>query len=126
MHRVASYKPFPHVLRCGVARTMAATPWCSPAEAVSLANPPENRGHDRSMVVSATERCGMESLSDTLAQRVEGLIQSHHRTKLLTTTGTRAALEELIERNDGLEQAVRELAAEVQRLAAKVEQPAAR
>ena len=71
----------------------------------------------------------MQTLSDTLTQRVDDLIESHRNTKLLSTTGTRAALEELVERSEGLEQAVRELALEVQRLSASVEelptQPAA-
>lgn len=58
----------------------------------------------------------METLNETLSQRVDDLIESHHRTTFLSTTGTLAALDELISRNEGLEQAVRELAAEVQRL----------
>jgi hypothetical protein len=63
----------------------------------------------------------MESLNETLAQHVDDVIESHHHKTLLTTTGTRTAVYELLERNDGLEQAVRELAAEVQRLAAIIE-----
>lgn len=59
----------------------------------------------------------METLNETLSRRVDDLIASHHRTTFLSTTGTRAGLDELICRNEGLEQAVRELAAEVQRLA---------
>ncbi len=62
----------------------------------------------------------METLSETLTQRVDELIESHHRMGFLSTTGTRAAVEELIERNEGLEQAVRELAVEVQRLSVSV------
>src|SRR6478736_7755579 len=46
---------------------------------------------------------GMETLSDTLTKRVEGLIESHHHEKLLTTTGTRTLVCELLERNEGLE-----------------------
>ena len=64
----------------------------------------------------------MEALSDTLTQRVEDLIESHHHERLLTTTSVRVVMHELVERNDGLEQAVRELALEVQRLAAHVEE----
>ncbi len=64
----------------------------------------------------------MESLSDALTQRVEDLIESHHHETLLTTTPVRVVIHELFERNEGLEQAVRELALEVQRLAARVEQ----
>ena len=62
----------------------------------------------------------METLSDTLAQRVGALIESHHHEKLLTTTGTRATVDELVERTDGLEQVVRELALEVERLSARI------
>ena len=64
---------------------------------------------------------GMETLSDTLTKRVEGLIESHHHEKLLTTTGTRTLVCELLERNEGLELVVRELALEVERLAATIE-----
>jgi len=64
---------------------------------------------------------GMETLSDTLTKRVEGLIESHHHEKLLTTTGTRTLVCELLGRNEGLELVVRELALEVERLAATIE-----
>lgn len=64
----------------------------------------------------------METLSDALTQRVEDLIESHHHEKLLTTTPMRVVMHELVERNEGLEEAVRELALEVQRLAARVEE----
>ena len=64
---------------------------------------------------------GMETLSETLTKRVEGLIESHHHEKLLTTTGTRTLVCELLERNEGLELVVRELALEVERLAATIE-----
>lgn len=67
----------------------------------------------------------MEAVSDALTQRVEDLIDSHHHEKLLTTTSVRVVMHELVERNEGLEQAVRELALEVQRLAARVEEPSA-
>lgn len=64
----------------------------------------------------------MQALSDALTQRVEELIESHHHEKLLTTTPVRVVMYELAERNEGLEQAVRELALEVQRLRARVEE----
>ena len=64
----------------------------------------------------------MKALSDALTQRVEDLIESHHHEKLLTMTPVRVVLYELVERNEGLEQAVRELALEVQELAARIEQ----
>jgi hypothetical protein len=63
----------------------------------------------------------MENLNDTLLGRVDDLIESEHRTRLLSTTGTRAALEELVERNDRLERAIRELASEVERLTMRFE-----
>ena len=61
---------------------------------------------------------GVETLNATLSQRVRDLIESQHRSPLLSTTGTRAAVEELMDRNERLELAVRELAAEVEQLAA--------
>lgn len=63
----------------------------------------------------------MEALTDPLTQRVEDLIEAHHHEKLLTTTPQRVVVHELAERTEGLEQAVRELALEVQRLAARDE-----
>jgi hypothetical protein len=64
----------------------------------------------------------MEALSDTLIQRVDDLIESHHHERLLTTTSVRVVMHELVERNEGLEQAVRELALQVEELSARVEQ----
>lgn len=63
----------------------------------------------------------MESLSATLYERVEGRLSSHKGSgaePLLATTGTYAAIHELIARTEGLEEAVREIALEVERLAA--------
>ena len=59
----------------------------------------------------------MEALDQTLAERIEELIRAHTGQPLLSTTGSHSALAELVSRTEGLEKAVRELAAEVQRLA---------
>jgi hypothetical protein len=64
----------------------------------------------------------MEALSDTLAARVETLMQSHRCSEFHTTTGTEAAVEELGRRVIGLEKVTLELAAEVERLTARLAQ----
>lgn len=58
----------------------------------------------------------METLDETLCERVDDAIRSH-KSLLLSTTGPMAAIEELVRRNEGLEAALREIALEVQRLA---------
>jgi hypothetical protein len=58
-----------------------------------------------------------EALDATLYERVDELIRAH-RSQLLWSTGSRAALHELAVRSEGLELAIREIAREVQRLAA--------
>ena len=68
----------------------------------------------------------MAPLEDTLTQRVEDLIGSYHHEKILTTTGTRTMACELVARNHALEQVVRELALELERLAARIEHTADR
>ncbi len=50
----------------------------------------------------------METLSDTLSERVNELL-SAEREPILSTTGTRAAIELLAARTQSLETAVREL-----------------
>jgi len=55
----------------------------------------------------------MEGVSETLYERVDELIGAH-KGPLLSTTGTHAAIRELIARNEGLEKAIREIAAKVQ------------
>lgn len=57
----------------------------------------------------------MDTLEQTLNERVEELILSHTG-QLPSTTGTRAAIAELATRSKGLELAVRQLALEVQNL----------
>jgi len=61
----------------------------------------------------------METLDGTLCERVDELIRSHKgRQPLLSTTGAQVAIGELIARSEGLEKAIREVALEVQKLAA--------
>jgi predicted sugar kinase len=58
----------------------------------------------------------MKALDETLSDRVDELIRAHRGQRLLSTTGSQAALAELAARTEGLEKAVREIAIEVQRL----------
>jgi predicted sugar kinase len=61
----------------------------------------------------------MDTLAETLSGRVEALIQSHKGGQpLLSTTATQEAIGELVARTEGLEKAVREIAVEVEKLAA--------
>jgi hypothetical protein len=55
---------------------------------------------------------------ETLCARVDELIRSHKREPLLSTTGSRAFIAELAARSEGLEEAIREIALEVQKVAA--------
>lgn len=59
----------------------------------------------------------MDTPSETLSERVHELVQSRERRPILSTTGTRAAIESLAARLDVLEEAVGEVAAVVQELA---------
>jgi len=59
----------------------------------------------------------MEGVYETLYERVDELIGAH-KGPLLSTTGTHAAIRELIARSEGLEKAIREVAIDVQELAA--------
>lgn len=67
----------------------------------------------------------MEGLDETLYTRVDELIQSHKRHQLLSTSGSRLSIAELAARSEGQEKAIREIALEVQKLAAALEQTAA-
>jgi hypothetical protein len=58
----------------------------------------------------------MNTLDSSLLERVEHLIGEHTTRELLSTSGMQATLDELVLRNRGLEEAVRELAAAVERL----------
>lgn len=60
----------------------------------------------------------MEVLDETLYARVDDLIRSHKRQQLLSTSGSRVSIAELAARSEGHEKALREIAFEVQKLAA--------
>ena len=61
----------------------------------------------------------MQTLEETLCGRVDELIRSHRGSQpLLSTTATQVAIGELIARTEGLEKAIREIALEVEKLAA--------
>lgn len=61
----------------------------------------------------------METLAETLLERVDELIEAHKgHQPLLSTTATSVAIAELASRSEGLEKAVREIALEVQKLSA--------
>jgi hypothetical protein len=61
----------------------------------------------------------MEGVHETLYERVDKLIGRPHKRPLLSSTGDHAAISELIARNKGLEKAIREIAREVEELAAR-------
>jgi len=63
----------------------------------------------------------VEDLTHTLVKRVEHVIQAYRGREIRTTTGTHAAVEELVARNEALEVVVRQLAAELERLTARFE-----
>ena len=61
----------------------------------------------------------MDTLDDALRERIDDLTGSGKaRQVLLSTTGTQAAIAELIARSDRLERVIRELTLEVEALAA--------
>jgi predicted sugar kinase len=60
----------------------------------------------------------MEGVYETLCERVDELIAAH-KGQLLSTTGTDAAITELIARSEGLEKAIREIAIEVGQVAGR-------
>jgi hypothetical protein len=59
-----------------------------------------------------------QTLTESLYARVDDLIQIHKSSDLLSTSGTQSAIAELALRTQGLERALLELAAEVERLSA--------
>jgi predicted sugar kinase len=70
------------------------------------------------MTVSSKESA-METVYDTLYERVDELIRSHKGVHpVLSTTAIHVVIAELVARSEGLEQAIREIALEVQELAA--------
>ena len=58
----------------------------------------------------------MEALDETLIQRVDELLHAGKSQELRSTTGSHSALIELASRVEGLERAVREIAAAVEDL----------
>jgi len=58
----------------------------------------------------------MQSLDLTLLERVDEVLLAHKCDEFRSTTGLQAAVNELALRNRGLEQALHEIAAEVQKL----------
>jgi hypothetical protein len=60
----------------------------------------------------------MEGVYETLSARVDELVGAHKR-PLLSTTGTDGTIRELVARSDAHEKAIREIAAEVEELAAR-------
>ncbi len=65
-----------------------------------------------------TREVGRWPQDETPCERVDELLRSHKRELLLSTTGSRALIEELAERSKGLEEAIREIALEVQEVVA--------
>ncbi len=63
----------------------------------------------------------MGALTETLLERVDKLIEAQKGQPLLSTTATSVAIAELVARSEGLAQALREVAVEVQRLSASLE-----
>jgi hypothetical protein len=59
----------------------------------------------------------METLSATLSDRVDEVLRAHTTRPFLSTMGKDARIDELVRRYAGLEEAVREIALEVQKLA---------
>jgi hypothetical protein len=60
----------------------------------------------------------LETLTDSLIERVDKLVQAG-KEPLLSTTSTSVAIRELIARSEALENAVRDIALEVQKLVAR-------
>ena len=59
----------------------------------------------------------MNGLETTLSDRVDEVLVAHKERELRSTTGLQATVDELVLRMQGLEQALHEIAIEVQRLA---------
>jgi hypothetical protein len=69
---------------------------------------------------------GSLATHETLSERVDNLIRAHRVVQpLLATTATPEAIRELIARSEALEKAVREIAVEVEVLAAAYDRDAA-
>ena len=75
-------------------------------------------GIDKVRSEEVTRKVSENLLDETLCDHVDELILSHKFKPLLSTTGSRAFIEELAARIGGLEEAIREIALEVQEAAA--------
>ena len=60
----------------------------------------------------------MQSLETSLADRVRELLAAHKECEIKSTTGVQATVDELVLRTSGLERALVEIAAEVEKLGA--------
>lgn len=99
-------------------RTRQSEAGSSPVEGVRLtliAGPFQSTGVSSSC---QPREAGTETLDETLCARVDELIRSHKGVPLLSTTGSRALIEELAARSEGLEEAIRQIALEAQKVAA--------
>jgi CBS domain-containing protein len=76
------------------------------------------RVEHRILGIPVCREVGKENPDETLCVRVDELIRCHKHRPLLWTTGSRGLIEELATRSEGLEEAVREIALEVQKIAA--------
>lgn len=63
----------------------------------------------------------MPNLDSSLLERLDDVLRAHKSCELLSTTGLQATVDELALRTRGLEQALHEIAVEVQKLAASLE-----
>jgi len=77
-----------------------------------------HEGIDEVRSEEVTRKAGDNLLDKTLCERVDELLRSHKCEPLLSTTGSRALIEELAARSEGLEEAIREIALEVQEVVA--------
>ena len=73
-------------------------------------------GMDEVHSEDVTRRIGESLADETLCERVDELLRSHRREQLHSTTGSRAFIEELAAETRGLEEAIREIARQVQEL----------
>jgi len=63
----------------------------------------------------------MDDLQTSLTNRVAALLDAHRSRELLSTTGIQGTVEELVQRMRGIEQALSEIAAQVEKIAASRE-----
>ncbi len=85
-------------------------------ESPSLIKPEEEKVNDLDRALRA--QLDEPSPGEGLSWRVDELIESHRSRQLLSSMGTLASVSELALRSEGLEQAVRDLAAAVDEIAA--------